>query len=71
MELEMTQRLHMIHQLRADIRQATGREYRIDFDQFDELSIREMMRLLIDLKYEHQRAVRNVEMRVRRMPLVK
>ena len=61
-------RSHLIHQLRADIQQATGRQYRIDFDNMDELSVRELMRLLIDLKYEHQRNINNERMRARRMP---
>lgn len=61
-------RSHLINMLKADIRQATGRDYRIDWDSFDELSVREMLRLLIDLKYEHQRALRNAEAKARRMP---
>ena len=59
---------HLVRQLKADIRQITGKDYRIAFDEFDELSIREMARLLIDLKYEHQRAVNNERMKARRMP---
>jgi len=61
-------RSHLIRQLRADIQQATGRQYNIDWDGFDELSIREMMRLLIDLKFEHQRAINNERMKYRRTP---
>jgi hypothetical protein len=61
-------RSHLIRQLRADIQQVTGRQYNIDFDSFDELSIREMMRLLIDLKFEHQRALNNERMKYRRTP---
>lgn len=64
----MTQRLHLIHQLRADIRQTTGREYRIDFDNMDELSIRELARLMIDLNYDKQRAVNAEKAKMRRMP---
>ena len=64
----MTSRLHLVRILRADIRQLTGKEYRIDFDSFDELSIREMLRLLIDLKYEHQRALNNERAKARRTP---
>jgi hypothetical protein len=69
MELSMTPvRSHLIHQLRADIRVATGRHYNIDWEGIDELSLREMMRLLIDLKFEHQRALNNERMRARRTP---
>jgi hypothetical protein len=62
------ERSHLIHQLRADIRHATGRYYNIDWDQIDELSLREMMRLLIDLKAEHVRALNNERARARRTP---
>lgn len=61
-------RSHLINILRADIRQATGRDYRIDWENIDEQSIREMLRLMIDLKFEHQRAMNNEKMRARRMP---
>ena len=61
-------RAHLVRQLRADIRQITGRHYNIDFENFDELSVREMMRLLIDLKFEHQRALNNERAKMRRMP---
>ena len=64
----MTSRLHLIQILKADIRQLTGRDYRIDWDSFDELSIREISRLLIDLKFEHQRALNNERAKIRRLP---
>ena len=59
---------HLVRQLKADIRQITGKDYRIAFDEFDELSIREMARLLIDLKFEHQRAINNERLKARRTP---
>ena len=46
----MTQRLHMIRQLEADLRRSTGaKQYEIAWDRLDEKSLREMQRLLVDL----------------------
>jgi hypothetical protein len=50
---------HLVHQLSADIRQSTGRNYQIDWECLDVTSIRELMRLLIDLKNETIRSRRN------------
>jgi len=65
----MTQRLHMIRQLEADLRRSTGaKQYEIAWDRLDEKSLREMQRLLVDLNYERQREVNAEKAKMRRMP---
>jgi hypothetical protein len=65
----MTQRLHMIRQIEADLRRTSGGKfYEISWDQLDEKSLREMQRLLIDLDYEKHRLADIERAKMRRMP---
>jgi hypothetical protein len=65
----MTQRLHMIRQIEADLRRTSGgKQYTIAWDQLDEKSLREIQRLLIDLDYEKNRLANIERAKMRRMP---
>lgn len=48
----------LIEWLRAEIMRSTGRTYRLALEQLDGTSLRELQRLLRDLDYERQAAVR-------------
>ena len=47
----------LIHAVRAQMRYATGRDYRIDLDAMDTTTLRELIRLLRDLDYDKRSAV--------------
>ena len=65
----MTQRLHMIRQIEADLRRTSGGKlYEIAWDQLDEKSLREFQRLLIDLDYEKNRLANIERDKMRRLP---
>ena len=65
----MTQRLHMIRQIEADLRRAAGgRQFDIAWDRLDEQSLREIQRLLISLEYEKNMKIRAEQAKMRRMP---
>lgn len=65
----MTQRLHIIRQIEADLRRTSGgKYYEISWDQLDEKSLREIQRLLIDLDYEKNKLVNIERDKMRRMP---
>jgi hypothetical protein len=46
----------LIQLIRAEMQQFTGRHYQIAFDQFDARSLQELLRFLLEAKYEHQRS---------------
>ena len=53
----------LVEWLRAEMARATaGRTYRIAFDQLDRDSLRELQRLLRDLEFERQSAVRDARL---------
>jgi phosphoserine phosphatase len=48
---------HMIRLIESEIAQVTGRAYRIKLDNLDEESLREVIRLIRDLRQDKQAAV--------------
>lgn len=44
--------------LRAEMRRATGRDYRVNLDPMDDASLRELRRFLRDVEFEKLDAVR-------------
>lgn len=50
--------------LRAEMRRATGRDYRVNLDPLDDASLRELRRFLRDVEYERTAAVRRARMNV-------
>jgi hypothetical protein len=43
--------------LKSEIRQVTGRAYRIDYDKLDQESLQELLRMLRDIDYDKRAAL--------------
>jgi hypothetical protein len=48
--------------VRAELRRATGREYRVALDQLDEQSLHELLRALRDIEHEKRLAARRAQL---------
>ena len=56
------QKRQLIGRIRYKLRQATGREYRINFEPLDVESLRELLRALDDAAHDKMSAVRRAQM---------
>ena len=51
----------MVEALRREIYHATGRTYEIKLDGLDALSVRELLRLVRDMRYDKMAAIRRAQ----------
>jgi len=58
----------LITRVRAEVRRASGRDYRINLEALDAESLRELLRLLRDLEGEKRNATRRAQLTPWRRP---
>jgi hypothetical protein len=64
----MTEQAQLVRHVMAEIRRATGRDYRIDLNPLDVASLRELMRVLRDIEHEKRLAARRAQLMPWRRP---
>jgi hypothetical protein len=64
----MSEQAPLARQVMAEIRRATGRDYRIDLAPLDVASLRELLRMLQDVEHEKRIAARRAQLMPWRRP---